>query len=56
MVYHLKQLHIKYRAEKAIYGASYRNVNVVEYVNEMDHANLFYTLKQYYNVVVTTFS
>lgn len=56
MVYHLKQLHIKYRAEKAIYGASYRNVNVVEYVNEMDHANLFYALKQYYNVVVTTFS
>jgi hypothetical protein len=56
MVYHLKQLHIKYRAEKAIYGASYRNVNVVEYVNEMDHANLFYALKQYYNVVITTFS
>jgi hypothetical protein len=53
MVYHLKQLHKKYRAEKAIRGASYRSVDVIEYVNDMDQANLFYTLKQYYQLLVS---
>jgi hypothetical protein len=53
MVYHLKQLHKKYRAEKAIHGASYRSVNVIEYVNDMDQANLFYALKQYYQLLVS---
>jgi hypothetical protein len=53
MVYHLKQLHKKYRAEKAIRGASYRSVDVIEYVNDMDQANLFYALKQYYQLLVS---
>ena len=51
VVYHLKQLHNKYRAEKSIRGSFYKSVNVTEYVNNMDHSNLFYALKQYYQLV-----
>ena len=51
MVYHLKQLHNKYRAEKSIRGSSYKSVNVAEYVNDMDVDNLYYALKQYYQCI-----
>jgi hypothetical protein len=51
MVYHLKQLHNKYRAEKSIGGSSYKSVNVAEYVNDMDVDNLYYALKQYYQCI-----
>ena len=49
MVYHLKQLHKKYRAEKSEGGDSYRKVNVGEYVVEMDVDNLYYALLQYHH-------
>jgi hypothetical protein len=53
IVYHLKQLHKGYRADKAIYGHSYRSVNVTKYVNDMDESNLFYALKQYYQLLIS---
>jgi hypothetical protein len=49
MVYHLKQLHKKYRAEKSEGGDSYLKVNVNEYVNNMDIDNLYYALLQYHH-------
>jgi hypothetical protein len=51
MVYHLKNLHKKYQTEKNIYGSQYKRVNVTEYVNNMDEANLLYALKQYYHLI-----
>lgn len=51
MVYHLKQLHKKYCAEKNVRSYSYKNVNVVDYVNDMDLDNLYYALKQFYQFI-----
>jgi hypothetical protein len=51
IVYHLKQLHKKYRDERGSQGYSYGTENVAEYVNGMDHGNLFYALKQYHNLI-----
>lgn len=49
MVYHLKQLHKKYLAEKSEGGDSYRKVNVDEYIVDMDVDNLYYALLQYHH-------
>jgi len=48
MVYHLKQLHKKYRAEKSEYGEGYRKVSVEDYVINLDVDNLYYALLQYH--------
>ena len=48
MVYHLKNLHKKYQMERNT-CPDYKRVNVTEYVNTMDEANLYYALKQYYH-------
>ena len=44
MVYHLKTLYKMYRGRSS-------NVNVIDYVNNMDEGNLFYALKQYYQLL-----
>lgn len=51
IVYHLKQLRKKCRAERSSNDYSYGAVNVAEYVNDMDHGNLFYALKQYHTLI-----
>ena len=51
MVYHLKNLHKKYLGERNNCGPDYKRVNVTEYVNNIDEANLYYALKQYYHII-----
>jgi hypothetical protein len=54
MVYHLKNLHKKYLVERNTCGPNYKRVNVTEYVNNIDEANLYYALKQYYHIVTNS--